>query len=98
MVRDAVRYPKLHRLPGEKLQRPSAPALRRLAARSFFSRRSMVAGLIPASFAAIPGVMPKAGHDAMQAICCRSKGASIFPHLYRKNAQTLRRLPMTSSP
>ena len=58
----------------------------------------MVAGLILASFAAISGVMPKAGHDAIQAICCRSNGASIFPHLYRKNAETLTRLPMTSSP
>ena len=55
-------------------------------------------GAYPASFAAISGAMPKAGHDAMRAICSRSSGASIFPRLCRKNAQTLRRLPMASSP
>jgi len=57
----------------------------------------MVAGLILTSFSAISAVMPKAGHWAMNGICCRIKGASIFPHLYQKNVQTSRRQVMTSS-
>jgi hypothetical protein len=67
------------------------------ASLSFLRYRSMDAGLVFLSFSAMSGVILKVGHTEIYGICCRIKGARIFPHVYQKKAQTRLRESVTSS-
>src|SRR5215471_13077834 len=55
---------------------------------SAFSRRSTVDGLTDSSSFLTSGVMRNG--VSKNPICCRMKGASIFPHRYEKNAHIFR--------
>jgi hypothetical protein len=55
-----------------------------------------VAGLIRQNTPAVSGVIPKAGQGVMKGISWRISGERLFPHVYRKKAQTSLRQRMTS--